>query len=82
MLKSANFDVTDLGVDVPPAQFVSALEDTNATVLGLSGLLTLAFDSMKDTVSLIEKAGLRDKVRIMIGGGPVDAGVCKIGGSG
>lgn len=81
MLKSANLDVTDLGVDVPPAQFVDALKETNASVLGMSGLLTLAFDSMRETVSLIDEAGLRDKVRIMIGGGPVDGGVCKIVGA-
>jgi len=81
MLKSANLDVTDLGVDVPPAQFVDALKETNASVIGMSGLLTLAFDSMKETVCLIEEAGLRDKVRIMIGGGPVDGGVCKIVGA-
>jgi methanogenic corrinoid protein MtbC1 len=81
MLKSANLDVTDLGVDVPPAQFVDALKETNASVLGMSGLLTLAFDSMQETVNLIEQAGLRDKVRIMIGGGPVDGGVCKVVGA-
>jgi len=81
MLKSANLDVTDLGVDVPPAQFVEALKETDASVLAMSGLLTLAFDSMQETVSLIEAAGLRDKVRIMIGGGPVDGGVCKVVGA-
>jgi len=81
MLKSANFDVTDLGVDVPPVQFVDALKETNASVLGMSGLLTLAFDSMQETVSVIEEAGLRDKVRIMIGGGPVNGGVCKVVGA-
>jgi len=81
MLKSANLDVTDLGVDVPPFQFVDALKETNASVLGLSGLLTLAFDSMKDTVCAIEEAGLRDKVRIMIGGGPVNGGVCEVVGA-
>ncbi len=81
MLKSANFDVTDLGVDVPPSQFVDALRETGATVLGVSGLLTLAFDSMKDTVAAVEEAGLKDKVKIMIGGGPVDAGVCRFVGA-
>jgi len=81
MLKSANLDVTDLGVDVPPAQFVEALKETNGSVLAMSGLLTLAFDSMQETVSLIEKAGLRDKVRIMIGGGPVDSSVCRVVGA-
>ncbi len=81
MLKSANLEVTDLGVDVPPARFVDALQETSASVLGLSGLLTLAFDSMQETVSAIETAGLRDKVRIMIGGGPVDGGVCAVVGA-
>jgi methanogenic corrinoid protein MtbC1 len=81
MLKSANLDVTDLGVDVPPARFVDALTETNASVLAMSGLLTLAFDSMQETVNLIEQAGLRDKVRIMIGGGPVDGSVCKVVGA-
>lgn len=81
MLKSANLDVTDLGVDVPPVRFVEALKETDASVLAMSGLLTLAFDSMQETVSLIEAAGLRDKVRIMIGGGPVDGGVCRVVGA-
>lgn len=81
MLKSANFEVLDLGVDVPPARFLAALQESGATVLGLSGLLTLAFDSMKKTVALLTEAGLRDKVRVMIGGGPVDASVCRIVGA-
>lgn len=81
MLKSSNFEVLDLGVDVPPARFVEALRDSGATVLGLSGLLTLAFDSMKKTVALLAEAGLRERVRVMIGGGPVDASVCRIVGA-
>jgi methanogenic corrinoid protein MtbC1 len=81
MLKSANFDVTDLGVDVPAARFVDALKETGATVLGLSGLLTLAFDSMTETISAVEQAGLRDSVKIMIGGGPIDGRVCKVVGA-
>jgi methanogenic corrinoid protein MtbC1 len=81
MLKSANLDVTDLGVDVPPAQFVDALKETNATVVCMSGLLTLAFDAMKETVSAIDEAGLRDRVRIMVGGGPVNGLVCEVVGA-
>jgi len=77
MLKSAGFEVVDLGVDVPAARFVEALRESGATVLGLSGLLTLAFDSMRDTIEAVKAAGLRDKVRVMVGGGPVDASVCK-----
>ena len=81
MLKSADLDVTDLGVDVPPARFVDALKETNASVLCMSGLLTLAFDSMKETISQIKDAGLRDKVRIMVGGGPVNGLVCEVVGA-
>jgi methanogenic corrinoid protein MtbC1 len=81
MLKAANFEVVDLGVDVPPEAFVDKLRETNAKVLGMSGLLTLAFDSMKETIDSIKAAGLRDKVKIMVGGGPVDANVCRIVGA-
>jgi len=81
MLKSANFDVIDLGVDVPPEKFISALKESGATVLGMSGLLTLAFDSMKITVQALQAEGLRDQVRVMIGGGPVDANVCRFVGA-
>ncbi len=71
MLRSNNYEVTDLGVDVPPARFVDALRETGAPILGLSGLLTIAFDGMKETVQALEGAGLRSKVKVMIGGGPV-----------
>ena len=81
MLKSADLDVTDLGVDVPPARFIDALKETDASVLCMSGLLTLAFDSMKETISQIKDAGLRDKVRIMVGGGPVNGLVCEVVGA-
>ncbi len=81
MLKSAGFEVIDLGVDVPVAKFVSALQESGATVLGMSGLLTLAFDAMKETINAVTAAGLRDKVHIMIGGGPVDGNVCKAVGA-
>jgi methanogenic corrinoid protein MtbC1 len=81
MLMSANLEVTDLGVDVPAAQFVQALIETGAPVLGMSGLLTLAFDSMKETVDALEAQGLRDKVKVMIGGAPVDGEVCKFVGA-
>ena len=81
MLKAAGFEVIDLGVDVPPSRFVDALKQSGATVLGLSGLLTLAFDSMKETIREISAAGMREKVRIMVGGGPVDGNVCKAVGA-
>ena len=71
LLKSANYEVHDLGVDVPPDQFVAAVQQTGAPVVGLSGLLTTSFDSMKATVAALETAGVRSQVRVMIGGGPV-----------
>ena len=81
MLRSAAFEVIDLGVDVPPQRFVEALKDTGATVVGMSGLLTFAYESMRATVSAITEAGLRQSVKIMIGGGPVDARVCEVVGA-
>jgi trimethylamine corrinoid protein len=72
MLDISGFEVYDLGVDVPVQTFVDKIKETGATIIGLSGFLTLAFDSMKDTVTAIKDAGLRDNVRIMIGGGQID----------
>lgn len=71
MLEINGFDVTDLGVDVPPAMFVEAVKETGAKIVGLSGFLTLAYDPMKDTVAALKEAGL--DVKIMIGGGQIDA---------
>ena len=72
MLDVNGFDVLDLGIDIPPAKFVEAIKDFEPEVVGLSGFLTLAFDSMVETVKAIKDAGLRDKVKIMIGGGQID----------
>jgi 5-methyltetrahydrofolate--homocysteine methyltransferase len=71
MLDVNGFQVHDLGVDVSPQQFVDAIQAYSPQVVGLSGFLTLAFDSMKDTVAAIDAAGLRDRVKIMIGGGQI-----------
>lgn len=71
MLDINGFEVTDLGVDVPPAKFVEAVKQANAKIVGLSGFLTLAFDPMKDTVAALKAAGLND-VKVMIGGGQID----------
>jgi len=81
MLDVNGFEVTDLGIDVPVQKFVDAVKETGSTVVGLSGFLTLAFDSMKETVDAIAKAGLRDKVKIMIGGGQIDDYVTKYTGA-
>jgi len=75
ILQGVGFKVHDLGVDVPPEKFVEKIKETGATVLGLSGLITTAYDSMKETVEALEEAGLRDKVRIMVGGGIMDENV-------
>jgi 5-methyltetrahydrofolate--homocysteine methyltransferase len=72
MLDVNGFEVTDLGIDVPAQKFVDAIKSTGSKVVGLSGFLTLAFQSMKDTVDAIKNAGLREKVKIMIGGGQID----------
>ena len=69
MLDVNGFEVHDLGVDVPVQKFVDKIKETGAPIVGLSGFLTLAFDSMKETVEAIKAAGLRDKVKVMIGGG-------------
>jgi 5-methyltetrahydrofolate--homocysteine methyltransferase len=71
MLDINGFEVTDLGVDVPPAKFVEAVKQAGAKIVGLSGFLTLAFDPMKDTVAALKAAGLAD-VKVMIGGGQID----------
>jgi 5-methyltetrahydrofolate--homocysteine methyltransferase len=72
MLDVNGFEVLDLGVDVPAQTFVETIRESGSPVVGLSGFLTLAFQSMKDTIAAIEQAGLRDGVKIMIGGGPID----------
>jgi len=71
LLESNGFEVRDIGIDQPPEKFVRAIEDFQPGVVGLSGLLTLAFESMKDTIQAIEAAGLREKIWIMIGGAQV-----------
>jgi len=73
MLDLNGFEVTDLGVDVPPAKFVEAVKETGATIVGLSGFLTLAYDPMKNTVAAFKEAGI--DVKIMIGGGQVDENI-------
>jgi methanogenic corrinoid protein MtbC1 len=72
MLDSHGFEVHDLGVDVPIERFVEAVREVKPQVVGLSGFLTLTYDVMKETIEAIKEAGLRDQVRIMIGGGQMD----------
>ena len=81
MLDVNGFEVLDLGVDVPPQKFVEAIGDFQPQVVALSGFLTLAFDAMKNTVTAIEAAGLRDKVKIMLGGGQVNEEISNYAGA-
>ncbi|MCB2179936.1 cobalamin-dependent protein [bacterium] len=74
MLDLNGFEVTDLGVDVSPDKFVETVKATGATIVGLSGFLTLAYDPMKDTVAALKAAGLED-VKVMIGGGQIDENI-------
>jgi len=75
MLDVNNFEVIDLGVDVPAAVFVDKVRETQPAVVGLSGFLTLAFDQMRATVDALAAAGLRNSVKIMIGGAIMDQSV-------
>lgn len=68
ILKSKGFEVDDLGVDVPAHAFVDAVRKTGSSVICLSGLITTAYDSMKKTVSLLDREGLRSAVAVVIGG--------------
>ena len=71
MLDVNGFEVIDLGVDVPAQKFVDKIKESGAPIVGLSGFLTLAYDAMKQTIEAIQDAGLRDKVKVMIGGGQI-----------
>lgn len=77
MLDINGFEVFDLGVDVPPQAFVDKVQEVNASILGLSGFLTLAYEPMKATVLALKHAGLCDRVKIMIGGGQVNEYACE-----
>lgn len=72
MLDINGFEVRDIGIDVPVERFLEEIRSYGPDVVGLSGFLTLAFDSMKETVEAIGAAGLREGIKIMIGGGQID----------
>jgi 5-methyltetrahydrofolate--homocysteine methyltransferase len=83
MLEGAGFEVIDLGVDVSPEKFASAIAEKSATIVAMSALLTTTMSSMKTTVDAIKTAGLREKVKIMVGGAPVtDKYASEIGADG
>jgi corrinoid protein of di/trimethylamine methyltransferase len=71
MLEGGGFEVVDLGVDVAPEKFVAAVKEKNINIVALSALLTTTMPSMKVTIDALKQAGLRDQVKVMIGGAPV-----------
>ena len=72
MLESAGFEVHNLGVDISPEAFVEAIKEKNPDVLGLSALLTTTMSMMKETIDAVKESGLRDGIKIIIGGAPVN----------
>jgi len=71
MCEGAGFDVVDLGKDISPEAFVEAVKEHNPDIVGMSALLTTTMRTMESTIKALEEAGLRDKVKIMVGGAPV-----------
>ena len=71
MLKGACFEVMDLGIDVPPGKFVEIVQAKGADVIAMSSLLTTSMGAMRDTIRLLKDSGVRDKVKIIVGGAPV-----------
>ena len=73
LCESAGFEVVDLGMDVPPDEIVEAIEeDPSIQILGMSAMLTTTMYAMKETIEALEEAGLRDKVKVMVGGAPLN----------
>ena len=72
MLEANGYLVVDVGTDVPAEKFVESVKESEASILGLSALQTISYDPMKETIAALANAGLRDQVKVMIGGAPVD----------
>jgi len=81
MLRGAGFTVHDLGVDVDPQAFVDKVRETGASIVGLTGLITMSYDGMKDTIAALEASGLRNQVKVMVGGGMVNEKVLEYTGA-
>jgi 5-methyltetrahydrofolate--homocysteine methyltransferase len=71
LLEGGGFEVIDLGADVPPEKFIESIRDKGAQIVCLSALLTVTMPSMKTTIDALKQAGLRDKVKVLVGGAPV-----------
>jgi dimethylamine corrinoid protein len=72
LARNSGFRVNDLGIDVPPATFIEHIKKDRADILGMSGILTMAVEPMRRTVEALTEAGLRDRVKVIVGGLPVD----------
>lgn len=81
MLEAGGFHVIDLGIDVAPGTIVDKVKETDVKIVLLSGVLTLAINSMKATVEALKEAGLRDYCHVLIGGAPVSAEYCEVVGA-
>ena len=81
LLRGSGFEVSDLGVDVPPEKFVTALNESDAKVLGLSALLTTTYPAMKTAVDTLKDEGIRDQVKVIIGGAPCNEQVRAFSGA-
>lgn len=77
MLEGAGFEIIDLGTDAAPDKFVSAVKESNARVVGMSALLTTTMSNMKLIIAGLKEAGLRDSVKVMVGGAPVTEAFAK-----
>lgn len=71
MLEGAGFEIEDLGVDVAPEEFAKKAQEVRADLLGISALLSITMPAMADTIKALQNSGIRDKVKVMIGGAPV-----------
>ena len=76
MSEAAGFEVHDIGIDQPVQAFVDKVKEVKPDIVGMSGVLTLALEAMKDTVAGLKEAGLRDDVKVIIGGNPVTKEAC------
>ena len=73
IMKGAGFNVIDLGVDIPPERFIEAISEKKADIIALSALLSTTMPTMKNTVKAIAESGIKDQVKIIVGGAPITA---------
>ena len=81
IMKGAGFNVVDLGVDVPAERFVEVIFEKNADILALSALLSTTMPSMHDTIGVVAKSGIKERVKILVGGAPVTSKFAEEGGA-